>query len=230
MTNIADRARRALRVLLVISPAWLSSTAGAQVQQARALTTEPMLGIGIGSEREALASYLEPRGWRRAIDSLDDVGDPSLFVGRIDGHTAEIVAMFAPYERGGRLENLLINLPVRSEAELRTTFAWAYRRMARRGCTARMGDAYRAQLDSLLAGKTVSIPARDSVPTQPPMIRGHTTVESGNMDWPEAVWPSADGSLGTRLFASVLDPSSPWPYQVTLWSSGLYSSECRQAN
>lgn len=226
MTPFVDRAGCVLRALVVTFSLLALPTAGAQVQQATRLTTEPVLGIRMGLERQALAMYLEPRGWRRAVDSLDDVGEPSLFVGRIDGHTAEILAMFAPYERGGRLENLLVNLPVRSEAELRSTYAWAYRRLAARQCAPEVGEEYRAQLDSLLAGRPVAVPARDAVPTQPPMFRGHTTVESGNMDWPEPVWPSADGTLGTRLFASVLDASAPWPYQVTLWSSGLYAGGC----
>jgi hypothetical protein len=250
MTNIADRARasrRAFALALMVSVALPSAVRSqAPIQQgspssqrltsavpmARTSTgtsaAEPLLGVRLGLERRMLATYLHARGWRVVVDSLEDVGEPALYAGSIDGHDAEIVAMFAPPERGGRVENLLLNLPVRSASELRATYAWAYRRMQKQRCRPEVADGYDAQLDSLLTGAPVAVPARDAVPTQPPMVRGHTTVESGNMDWPEAVWPAADGGMGTRLFASVLDAASPWPYQVTLWTSALYSGSCER--
>lgn len=251
MTNIADHvraSRRTVALALTISFA-LPCTARTQapIQQgsptAQRLTSavpmartsggtstaaEPLLGVRLGLERRTLTSYLQARGWRVVVDSLEDVGEPALYAGSVDGHAAEIVAMFAPPERGGRVENLLVNFPVRSASELRGTYAWAYRRMQKQRCRPEVADGYDAQLDSLLTGAPVAVPARDAVPTQPPMVKGHTTVESGNMDWPEAVWPTTDGALGTRLFASVLDAASPWPYQVTLWTSALYSGSCER--
>lgn len=184
---------------------------------------DPLLGIPLGGSRSAVAVFLSSRGWTRTVDSIPSaVGKPALFSGTIDGRAAEIVAMFS--DRRDRMINLVINLRASSPTELASTYAWAYRRMEKLRCSASLPADYRAQLDSLLAGKSVGIPDRSRVPLPPPEAEGHSSVDTdGNTDWPTPSWLTSDGSLGTRLSASVLAADSQWPYQVTLWTATAFT-------
>lgn len=184
---------------------------------------DPLLGIPLGGSRSAVSAYLSSRGWKRTVDSIPSgVGKPSLFSGSIDGHPAEVVAMFGDHR--DRMVNLVINLEASSPKELVSTYAWAYRRMETLRCRASLPADYRAQLDSILAGKAVGIPDRSRVRIPAPEAQGHSSLDiDGNTGWPMPSWLTADGSLGTRLSASVLAADSRWPYQVTLWTATLFT-------
>lgn len=184
---------------------------------------DPLLGIPLGGSRSAVSAYLSSRGWKRTVDSIPSgVGKPSLFSGSIDGHPAEVVAMFGDHR--DRMVNLVINLEASSPKELVSTYAWAYRRMETLRCRASLPADYRAQLDSILAGRAVGIPDRSRVRIPAPEAQGHSSLDiDGNTGWPMPSWLTADGSLGTRLSASVLAADSRWPYQVTLWTATLFT-------
>jgi hypothetical protein len=184
---------------------------------------DPLVGIPLGGSRSAVSAYLSSRGWTRTVDSIPSgVGKPSLFTGSIDGHPAEVVAMFGDHR--DRMVNLVINLEASSPKELVSTYAWAYRRMETLRCRASLPADYRAQLDSILAGKAVGIPDRSRVRIPSPEAEGHSSLDiDGNTGWPMPSWLTADGSLGTRLSASVLAADSRWPYQVTLWTATLFT-------
>jgi hypothetical protein len=179
---------------------------------------DPLLGVPLGGSRSAVSAYLESRGWKRTVDSVQNaVGKPALFNGTVDGRPAELVAMFS--ETRDRMLNLVVNVPVSSETDLRSTYAWAYRRMETLRCRATLPPDYRAQLDSVLAGKPVNLPDRAHVSVRPPLADGHTTVDPGNIDWPTPTWLAQNGDLGMRLSASMLAAESHWPYEITLWTS-----------
>ena len=188
-----------------------------------ATSPDPLLGIPLGGSRSVVTTFLTSRGWTRTVDSVPAaVGKPSLFSGSIDGHQAEIVAMFGISH--DRLLHLVVNFPAGSPRELETAYAWAYRRMEAARCRADLSADYRVQLDSLLAGKPVGLPNRDRTPIHPPVADGHSTVDSDpNVDWPSPSWLNAQGALGTRLSASMLAANSPWPYEATLWTSTLFT-------
>ena len=177
----------------------------------------------MGGSRSAVSTYLSSRGWTRTVDSVPArVGKPSLFSGTVDGHPAEIVAMFG--DQRDRMVNLVVNLPAGSPKELASTYAWAYRRMESVRCRASLPADNRAQLDSILRGKAVGIPSRTRVRIPLPEAEGHSSVDTeGNTDWPMPSWLTVDGSLGTRLSASVLAAESRWPYQVSLWTATLFA-------
>lgn len=179
---------------------------------------DPLLGVPLGGSRSAVSTYLESRGWKRTVDSVPSaVGKPALFNGIVDGRPAELVAMFS--ETRDRMLNLVVNVPVSSETELRSTYAWAYRRMEKLRCGATLPPDYRAQLDSVLAGRPVNVPDRAHVSVRAPLADGHTTVDPGNIDWPTPTWLAQGGDLGMRLSASMLAAESHWPYEITLWTS-----------
>lgn len=179
---------------------------------------DPLLGVPLGGSRSAVSAYLESRGWKRTVDSVPSaVGKPALFNGIVDGRPAELVAMFS--ETRDRMLNLVVNMPVGSETELRSTYAWAYRRMEKLRCGANLPPDYRAQLDSVLAGKAVTLPDRAHVSVRAPLADGHTTIDPGNIDWPAPTWLAQGGDLGMRLSASMLGAESHWPYEITLWTS-----------
>ena len=185
---------------------------------------EPVLGVPLGGDRQLVDTFLTARGWSRSLDSVpSEVGKPAVFAGRLDGRPAEIVAMFGNGSGRDRLINLVINLPAASDSALHATYAWAYRRMEGLRCRADLQRDYRVQLDSVLAGRRIGVPPASHVSHRAPLGPAHTTVESGNIDWPSPSWLTVDGSLGTQLTASSLAPESRWPFQVTLWTSSLFA-------
>ncbi|HSQ32003.1 MAG TPA: hypothetical protein VLN49_19235 [Gemmatimonadaceae bacterium] len=184
---------------------------------------DPVLGIPLGGSRSAVWAFLSSHGWTRTVDSIASaVGKPSLFSGTIDGHAAEVVAMFS--DQRDRMINLVINVRASSPTELASAYAWAYRRMERLRCPASLPAEYRVQLDSILADKAVGIPDRSRVPVPRPEAEGHSSVDTdGNTDWPMPSWLTADGALGTRLSASVLAAESAWPYEVSIWTATAFT-------
>jgi len=198
-------------------------TLGAQTPDTTSTSPDPLLGLPLGGSRSVVNAYLSSRGWTRTVDSVSGaVGKPALFSGAIDGHPAEIVAMFGMDH--DRMVNLVINLPASSPKEFVATYAWVYRRLEALRCRASLQADYRVQLDSILAGKPVGIPNRSEVLLYKPVADGHSTIDTeGNTDWPMPSWLTSDGALGTRLSASVLDAQSRWPYEVTVWTATLFA-------
>ena len=217
MLPIRELSGRALRIagVCAVMPITLLAQATPDSLDTR---PDPLLGVPLGGSRRVVSSYLDSHGWKRTVDSVaGTVGKPALFSGTIDGRPSELVAMFS--ETRDRLLNLIINVPASSETELRSTFAWAYRRMETLRCGATLPADYRAQLDSVLAGKPTGLPARAQTSVRAPLGDGHSTVDPGNIDWPTPTWLAKAGDLGTRLSASMLAADSQWPYEVTLWTS-----------
>lgn len=217
MLLIREYSARACRIaaFCAVMPITLLAQAPADSLNTR---PDPLIGVPLGGSRSAVSAYLESRGWKRTMDSVPGaVGKPALFSGVVDGRPAEIVAMFS--DTRDRMLNLVVNVPASSETDLGSTFAWAYRRMETLRCRATLPSDYRAQLDSVLAGKPVKLPDRAHVSIRAPLADGHTTVDPGNIDWPTPTWLVQSGDLGTRLSASMLAADSPWRYEVTLWTS-----------
>jgi hypothetical protein len=200
----------------------MSVTSAAQTPS-DSTSPDPLLGVPLGGSRSVVTTFLTSRGWTRTVDSVPEaVGKPSIFSGTIDGHPAEIVAMFGMTR--DRMLHLVVNFPAGSTKELESVYVWAYRRMEKLRCRASLPADYRIQLDSMLAGKPIGLPDRSHVYASRPVSAGHSTVDSDpNTDWPHPSWLTADGGLGTRLTASMLDTASRWPYEVTLWSSVMFA-------
>ena len=185
---------------------------------------EPLTGVELGSSRAFAVVYLERRGWRVVADTVVADGRRIGFKGSLDDHDAELYASFAPERRGGRLTNLVVNLPAPTPQALHATYAWAYRQMFTNRCEPDLAAEYRAQLDSVLAGRAIFI--RDvarvasATSTRQPMV---TSMAVSNIDWPEPIWLSREGTFGTALYAIANVSTSVWPYQVTIWSSTLFA-------
>jgi hypothetical protein len=222
MASIKEFSSRLYQIVTVC--AVLPIAAAAQTTPDSLKTSpDPLLGIPLGGSRSAVTSFLSSRGWTRTVDSIAGaVGKPSLFSGTIDGHVAEIIAMFG--DGRDRMVNLVINLPASSPREFQSTFAWAFQRMEALRCRATLTADYRVQLDSIVGGKRVGIPDRANVSIPAPLAAGHSTVDAeGNTDWPTPSWLTSDGALGTRLSATVLGAESRWPYEVTVWTSTFFA-------
>src|SRR5689334_23228993 len=80
---------------VALACAVMSVTSAAQTP-ADSTGADPLLGLPLGGSRNVVTAFLTSRGWTRTVDSIStEVGKPSLFSGAVDGHAAEIVAMFS---------------------------------------------------------------------------------------------------------------------------------------
>ena len=183
---------------------------------------EPLTGVRLGSNRPAVIAYLEKHGWRVVADTSVSDGRRIGLKGRLDGRDAELYAAFGAERNGGRLVNVLVNLPAATPQALHATYAWAYRQMFASRCEPGLATEYRAQLDSVLAGKLIFVRdvARTSSTTRQPMA---TMMAVSNIDWPEPIWLAREGTFGTALYAIANTSGSVSPFQVTIWSSTLFA-------
>ncbi len=190
---------------------------------------EPVLGVAMGTSREALAQYLTTRGWRVVVDSMAGIGNPSIYTGMVDGRDAEVAGYFGSTLAAGRLIQLFVVFHSATVDDFRTTYAWAYHHMSKLRCPARLTGAPAAKLDSLLGGSTPFIPADELLSQNYPLLPGHLVVDFGNLNWPKPAWAATDERLGIELYASSVGHRTSWPYQVTLWVSKLVTLDGNMA-
>jgi len=183
---------------------------------------EPLTGVRLGSNRPAVVAYLETHGWRVVADTSVSDGRRIGLKGKLDGRDAELYAAFGDERNGGRLVNFLVNLPAATPQALHATYAWAYRQMFANRCEPGLATEYRAQIDSVLAGRLIFVRGveRISSTTRQPMA---TTMAVSNIDWPEPIWLAREGTFGTALYAIANASGSVSPFQVTIWSSTLFA-------
>jgi hypothetical protein len=189
---------------------------------------EAVLGATLGGSRRALKEYLAGLAWRQVFDTLGGTGPVVVYSGAIDGHKAEIVAMFGYYSPD-RLINFFVAFPAGTPEELRATYLWAYRFMDRRRCDAVISAEDRQKLNRIIAAPTVTplpMEHRMGIPVGP----GHAVIDLGNLLWPKPTWLAADGLSGVQLSASALPGDAAWPYQVTLWSGKILASRGRRCH
>jgi hypothetical protein len=184
---------------------------------------EAVLGATLGGDRHSLKQYLTGLGWNQAFDSIAGIGDPSVYTGAIEGHKAEVVAMFGYYSPN-RLINFFVVFPAATPAEMRATYLWAYKFMERRRCAAVVSAQDREKLNRIIATPEVKF-----LPTEHregrPVAPGHAVIDFGNLLWPKPTWVAADGMSGVQLSASALPRNAAWPYQVNLWSGKILAGK-----